>query len=202
MSKIASAPQVRGSVARQRGRRAAAPLVGENHLGAVVVEGRRVPVGEVCRRPRRAAPGSPDRRCPAGCRCPSRRRRPGRSPGKTVMSWHWLVTDVRLRAFAVVAALPQAGDGAGGRSVKMRGRLTTRLLRRSSGTWITSMLKSEVLGSSSGVRPEQPASSSPGRPCPCPSRTGRWLAGSWVGDQRVRVRSTAGLDRRDLLRFA
>ena len=29
------------------------------------------------------------------------------------MSWHWLVTDVGLRAFPMVAAFPQAIDGAG-----------------------------------------------------------------------------------------
>ena len=102
-------PTSSGSVARQRGARAAAPLVGEDHLGAVVVERRRVPVGEVLVGDvRRGAPGSPDRRCRAGCRCRSTRRRAGRRPGYTVMSWHWLVTRARLRARPVVAALPEA----------------------------------------------------------------------------------------------
>ena len=45
--KIASAPHSFGSVARHLGCAAAAPLVGEQDLGAVVVERRRVPVGEV-----------------------------------------------------------------------------------------------------------------------------------------------------------
>ena len=99
MSKIASAPQVE-LIGRAAARlRAAAPLVGEDHLGAVVVERRRVPVGEVLvRRPRRGGPGSPDPRCRAGCRCPSTRRPRGRRRGKTVMSWHWFVTARRLRA--------------------------------------------------------------------------------------------------------
>jgi len=46
----------------------------------------------------------------------------------------------------------------------MRGRLTTAALSGdASGTLITSMLKSAVFGSSSGFRPEQPASSSADR---------------------------------------
>jgi hypothetical protein len=46
-------------------------------------------------------------------------------------------------------------------SAKMRGRFTTRALSGdASGTWITSMLNSDVFGSSSGFKPEQPASSS------------------------------------------
>ena len=49
-------------------------------------------------------------------------------------------------------------------SAKMRGRLTMCAFSgAASGTWITSMLKSAVFGSSFGSLPEQPASSSPER---------------------------------------
>ena len=47
MSKIAFAPHVGGSLARHRGTCAATPFIGEDHLRAVVVESRRVPVGEI-----------------------------------------------------------------------------------------------------------------------------------------------------------
>ena len=51
----------------------------------------------------------------------------------------------------------------------MRGRLTMAAFSgAASGTWITSMLKSAVFGSSSGFKPEQPASSSPERTAPVP----------------------------------
>ena len=54
-------------------------------------------------------------------------------------------------------------------SAKMRGRLTIAAFAgAASGTWITSMLKSAVFGSSFGSLPEQPASSSPGRTGPVP----------------------------------
>ena len=54
-------------------------------------------------------------------------------------------------------------------SAKMRGRLTIAAFSGFfSGTLITSMLKSAVFGSSSGLRPEQPASSSPERTLPVP----------------------------------
>jgi hypothetical protein len=52
---------------------------------------------------------------------------------------------------------------------KMRGRLTTAAFAgAASGTLMTSMLKSEVFGSSFGSLSEQPVSSSPGRGVPVP----------------------------------
>ena len=49
-------------------------------------------------------------------------------------------------------------------SAKIRGRLTIAAFSGVfSGTLMTSMLKSAVFGSSSGFKPEQPASSSPER---------------------------------------
>ena len=54
-------------------------------------------------------------------------------------------------------------------SAKMRGRLTIfAVAGAASGTWMTSMLKSAVFGSSLGSSPEQPASSSPDRTVPVP----------------------------------
>ena len=106
MSKMASAPQFE-QIGRAAARpRAAAPLVGEDHLGAVVVERRRVPVGEVLVATRsRAASGSPDREMSS--RMPLPEQAPAARPtsGNTVMSWHWLVIARRLRARAVIAAL-------------------------------------------------------------------------------------------------
>ena len=53
--------------------------------------------------------------------------------------------------------------------MKMRGWLTMRAFcGAASGTLITSMLKSDVFGSSLESLPEQPASSSPGRTAPVP----------------------------------
>ena len=92
---------------------------------------------------------------------------PAASPisGKTVMSWHWLVARRGLRARAVVAALPEPGDVAGGGVGEDARPIddASPSAGAASGTWITSMLKSEVLGSSFGSAPEQPASSSPER---------------------------------------
>ena len=89
--------------------------------------------------------------------------------GKTVMSWHWLVSLVFcvpspcVPPFHSPAIVPVAG------SAKMRGRLTIfAFCGAASGIWITSMLKSAVFSSSSGLPPEQPASSSPGRTFPVP----------------------------------
>ena len=74
-------PRSVGSLGAASRPRAAAPFVGEDHLRAVVVESRRVPVGEVLVADlRRAGPGAPDRKCPAGCRCRNRRRPPDRFP--------------------------------------------------------------------------------------------------------------------------
>ena len=80
------------------------------------------------------------------------------------MSWHWLVTRRRcvpgpwLPPGHRPAIAPVAG------SAKMRGRLTMRAFSgAASGTSMTSMLKSAVLGSSFGSAFEQPASSSPER---------------------------------------
>ena len=54
-------------------------------------------------------------------------------------------------------------------SMKMRGWLTIfAFCGAPSGTSITSMLKSEVFGSSLASLPEQPSSSSPGRTEPVP----------------------------------
>ena len=87
-------------------------------------------------------------------------------------------------------------------SAKMRGRLTIfAVLGRASGTWITSMLKSAVFGSSFGSCPEQPASSSAERTAgarPVHVDVRRVLR---IDDERVRVRAAAGLHGRDLLRL-
>ena len=54
-------------------------------------------------------------------------------------------------------------------SAKTRGRFTMRAFSGSaSGTWMTSMLKSAVLGSSLGSSPEHSASSSAERTAPVP----------------------------------
>ena len=96
-------------------------------------------------------------------RIPFPEQAPAASPisGETVMSWHWLV----IREFCVPGPCgPPAQSPATLRvvgSAKMRGRLTMRAFSgAASGTWMTSMLKSAVLGSSSGPSAEQPASSS------------------------------------------
>ena len=86
------------------------------------------------------------------------------------MSWHWLVMLRALRARAVIAALPQAGDRAGLRVGEDARPVDDASPSRASpsGTLITSMLKSAVFGSFFGSRPEQPASSSPERTAPVP----------------------------------
>jgi hypothetical protein len=54
-------------------------------------------------------------------------------------------------------------------SMKMRGRLTIfAFCGAASGTWMTSMLKSEVFGSSLASFPEHSASSSSDRTAPVP----------------------------------
>ena len=85
------------------------------------------------------------------------------------MSWHWFVTRAacvpgpRSPPFSRPAIAPVVA------SAKMRGRLTIAAFAgAASGTLMTSMLKSAVFGSSSGVLLEQPASSSPGRTWPVP----------------------------------
>ena len=84
--------------------------------------------------------------------------------GKTVMSWQRLVT--------LDVCVPGPWSPPGHRpemlpvdeSAKMRGRLTTCAFSgAASGTWMTSMLKSAVSGSSFGSAPEHPASSSADR---------------------------------------
>ena len=77
-------------------------------------------------------------------------------------------------------------------SAKIRGRLTMRAFSgEASGTWMTSMLKRAVLGSSSGLSPEQPASSSADRTELVPDPYTYRFAGSfgsvtsvWVCDPR------------------
>ena len=94
--------------------RAAAPFVGEDHLGAVVVERRRVPVGEVLvarRASRRFGLAGSE----MSIRMPLPEQAPAARPtsGYTVMSWHWLVVLVRCVPGPLIAAGIQAGNGAG-----------------------------------------------------------------------------------------
>ena len=72
--------------------------------------------------------------------------------GNTVMSWHWLVTrEVCVPSpWLPPCQSPEIAPVAA--SAKMRGRLTMRAFSgAASGTWMTSMLKSAVLGSSFGI---------------------------------------------------
>ena len=89
-------------------------------------------------------------------------------------------------------------------SAKMRGRLTIFAFSgAASGTWMTSMLKSAVFGSSFGSRP-----GAAGELLARPHRAGARSVDVEVrlvvriGHQRVRVRAAAGLHRGDLLRLA
>ena len=132
--------------------RAAAPLVGEEHLRAVVVERRRVPVGEVRVGRRVEAHGirrvaDVEQQAVAGAG----------AAGEADFRIDRDVVALVGRSLIVCvpgplspplfrpAMLPVVG------SAKMRGRLTIfAFCGAASGTWITSMLKSDVLGSLSG----------------------------------------------------
>ena len=167
-----------GAPVRQVGRaaagpRAAAPLVGEEDLGAVVVERRRVPVGEVLVggvvQPLRVH-GIRDVHQDAVARAGAGGQADFGEHGD-VVALVGLAGALRVRA--MIAALPQAGDVARS-SAKMRGRLTIfAVCGAASGTSITSMLKSAVFcpclarGSSSPRAPRRPAR------CRCPSRRRR-----------------------------
>ena len=84
--------------------------------------------------------------------------------GNTVMSWHWLVSLIFCVPGPLSPPLLSPAIAPVAMSAKMRGRLTIfAFCGAAIGTWITSMLNSAVFGSSSGFRPEQPASSSPDR---------------------------------------
>ena len=118
------------------------------------------------------------------------------------MSWHWLVMRDRCvpdrgrRPARALEMAPLFG------SAKMRGRLTIfAVAGAASGTLMTSMLKSAVFGSSFGSRPEQPASSSPGRPSRCRSVHVDVFLVVRIDHQRARVGAAAGLDGGDLLRL-
>ena len=126
-----------GAPVRQIGRaaarpRAAAPLVGEDDLRAVVVERGRVPVGEVLVRSRdRAASGCTGSEMSS--RMPLPEHAPAASPssGKTVMSWHWLVVLVRCVPGPWSPPVQRPAMAPVFASAKMRGRLTiARLLGR------------------------------------------------------------------------
>ena len=70
--------------------------------------------------------------------------------GKTVMSWHWLVRDVVCVPSPWLPpfhspAIAGCWVGEDARTID-----DLRVLRPASGTWMTSMLKSDVFGSSFG----------------------------------------------------
>jgi hypothetical protein len=108
-----------------------------------------------------------------------------------------------LRALAVRAAHPEAGNIAGGGIGEDARRLTIfASAGLASGTLITSMLKSAVLGSSFGSLPEQPSSSWADRTGEVPDPVDVDAAGiARVWYERVGVRSPAGLDCSNLSRL-
>ena len=183
--------------------RAATPFVGEDHLGAVVVERRRMPVGEVLvddliepHRVHRVGDVEQDAVARAGAGGEADLREHG-----DVVA---LVGDVDVFCvpgpWSPPGHRPEIAPVAG--SAKMRGRLTIRAFSgAASGTWITSMLNSAVLGSSFGSRPEQPELLAR------PHRAGARSVDVEVrvilriDHERVRVRAAAGLHGGDLLRL-
>ena len=171
-------------VAWHIGPRAAAPLIGEHDLLAVVAEHRRVPEREVGVGPRRrVAPASRDSRCRPASRSSRRRRRGGASPdtpsrrgscaGRSAAEpGAWCRAPGR-RDDRRGTPRPRSRRGRAlapaSRPVKMRAPVTTAACSGcASGTLMMSSRYSEFVGSAGSVPFLQPASSVSGRaPC-CP----------------------------------
>ena len=203
VDRVGAPAQLIGGPAARSG--AAAPLVGEEDLLAVIVEGRAVPVREdrigdgVD-----AAPGWPGSRCRSAGRCPRRSRRPDRAPRYTVMSWHEFVSGTApgdpRRVMRGLRRVLQAVDRAG-RLVAEQPRLgddrRVLRLRERDPDDLDPPLRRVRVGRRAGVAAA--SGRRPGRSCPrCRRRRCRRVRAVLALDEGVRVDAAAGLDAADL----
>src|SRR5207245_2228723 len=141
------------------------PLVGEQQLGAVVVERRRMPkrevrVGHRGEAPRVARVANGEQQTVRGGRAAPDSRRRASVPGIVAVNRPLARASAAALAAAAISSGASPCDSRAARSARIAGLLTTRACSGwARGTWITSMRNSSLFGSLSGVSPEHPASS-------------------------------------------